>query len=63
MLSREPSVHHGVVSFVGFPLPGLVLLEENGSSTSGSGVTIASYTGRVLASVEQSFTGPQFHCK
>ena len=44
-------------------LPGLVLLEENGSSTSGSGVTIASYTGRVLASVEQGFTGPQVHCK
>ena len=29
----------------------------------GSGVTIKSYTGRVLASAEEGFTGPRFHCE
>ena len=28
----------------------------------GAGVTIQSYTGRILASAEEGFTGPQFHC-
>ena len=28
----------------------------------GSGITLKSSTGRVLASVEEGFTGPQFHC-
>ena len=28
----------------------------------GAGVTIKSYTGRVLASAEQGFSGPRFHC-
>ena len=28
----------------------------------GAGVTIKSYTGRTLASAEQGFSGPQFHC-
>ena len=29
---------------------------------SGAGVTIKSYTGRVIASAEQGFSGPRFHC-
>ena len=29
----------------------------------GAGVTIKSYTGRVLASAETGFTGPKFHCQ
>ena len=29
---------------------------------SGAGITIKSYTGRILASAEQSFSGPRFHC-
>ena len=28
----------------------------------GAGVTVKSYTGRVLASAEQGFSGPRFHC-
>ena len=28
----------------------------------GAGVTVKSYTGRVLASAEQGFGGPRFHC-
>ena len=28
----------------------------------GAGVTIKSYTGRVIASAEEGFTGPRFHC-
>ena len=28
----------------------------------GAGVTIKSYTGRILASAEQGFSGPRFHC-
>ena len=28
----------------------------------GAGITIKSYTGRVLASAEQGFSGPRFHC-
>ena len=29
----------------------------------GAGVTIKSYTGRVLASIEEGFTGARFHCE
>ena len=28
----------------------------------GAGTTVKSYTGRILASAEQSFSGPRFHC-
>ena len=28
----------------------------------GSGITVKSYTGRVLASAEQTSSGPRFHC-
>ena len=29
---------------------------------SGAGVTVKSYTGRILASAEEGLTGPRFHC-
>lgn len=36
--------------------------QMSGVPASGAGVTIKSYTGRVIASAEQGSTGPRFHC-
>ena len=39
------------------------LLEEHERSNSGAGIAFESPTGRVIASAEQGFTGPRFHCE